>query len=199
MKRYLMLVFIVGLLALIGEARAATPIPTHTPKATPTPVPNVFLYSVKFLCGLQSTPANQFKPPVEPPVKPGNYATSVNVHNFRSVAVCLAKKAAIANSEGQTVLPASAFKSVTLPGDGAFEIDCADIVSFFPAGAGLPPFIEGFVEIQSRNQLSVTGVYTSQTCNPSPTTGGCASLGQLAIEVVPEQSFTAPKSNGACP
>jgi len=202
MKIYLMLVFvIVGFVALIGQAQAASPTPTPTKVAvpTPTPVPNVFLYSVKFLCGLQSVQSSQFKPPAEPQVKPGNYATSINVHNFHSSVACLAKKAAIAGPESVDITgQISAFRGFNLGPDAAFEIDCSDIVSLFPVGTGLPSFIEGFVEIQSRTQLSVTAVYTSQTCNTS-STGGCASLGQLGISVVPESFFTAPKTSAVCP
>lgn len=203
MKMYLMLVFvIVGLMAAIGQTQAATPSPTPIKTATPkpTPVPNVFLYSVKFLCGLQSVQSTQFKPPVEPEVKPGNYATSINVHNFLPLTACLAKKAVIAGPESQDVTSQiSPFRGFKLVPDGAFEVDCSDIVSLFPAGVALPPFIEGFVEIQSRTQLSVTGVYTTQTCNTSPTAGGCTSLGQLGIEVVPESFFSAPKTSAVCP
>ena len=202
MKMYLTLAFVicVGLAAPICQAQA-TPIPTpiRTAVPTPTPVTNVFLYSVKFLCGVQAVQSTQFKPPAEPPVKPGNYATSVNVHNFRPANACLAKKAAIAGPESQDVTGRiSAFRGFNLGPDGAVEIDCTDIVSLFPAGT-LPPFIEGFVEIQSRTQLNVTGVYTSQTCNTSPTAGGCTSFGQLGISVVPESFFIAPKTSPVCP
>jgi hypothetical protein len=209
MKKYLMLVFIIvgmivgmilGLLAPIGQVHAATPTPTMRPVPTPTPVQNVFLYSVKFLCGLQSIQSTQFKPPAEPAVKPGNYATSINVHNYHATNACLAKKAAIAGPESVDVRgQVSPFRGFTLGPDDAFEIDCADIVSLFPVGTALPSFIEGFVEIQSRTQLSVTGVYSTQTCNTSPTAGGCTSLGTLAISVVPEQFFAAPRTSTVCP
>ena len=36
------------------------------------------IYAVKFVCGKQA-PINSLTPPAEPPVKPGNYATKVNV------------------------------------------------------------------------------------------------------------------------
>ncbi|HEV3113385.1 MAG TPA: hypothetical protein VGY99_23105 [Candidatus Binataceae bacterium] len=201
MKKFLTLVFVIlGLVAAIGQAQSATPTATPIRTPAPTPVPNVWLYSVKFLCGLQSVQSNQFKPPAEPQVKPGNYATSINVHNFHSSSACLAKKAAIAGPESADITgQVSAFRGFKLGPDDAFEIDCSDIVSLFPAGVGLPPFIEGFVEIQSRSQLNVTAVYTTQTCNTSPTAGGCTSLGQLGISVVPESYFIAPKTSAVCP
>ena len=77
----------------------------------------------------------------------------------------------------------------------------------FPAGAAgatLPPFVKGFVEINSPVELSVTAVYTSQTCynpltkQPNPDASGkgiipiprfCTNLGELELEVVPQNHF----------
>jgi len=39
------------------------------------------VYSVKYVCGVQAALAN-LRLPSEPPVKPGNYATAINIHNF---------------------------------------------------------------------------------------------------------------------
>jgi hypothetical protein len=195
MKVYLpLLVLFAGLLAPIAPAQAASP------TATATPVPNVFLYSAKFVCGLQSVQSSQFTPPAEPPVKPGNYATTINVHNFHPLLACIAKKVVISHPESEDVNgEISPFRRFELGPDGAVEIDCSDVASFFP-NVKLGPFIEGFVEIQSRFQLNVTGVYTSQTCVASPTTGaGCASLGQLGIAVSPAQGFIAAKTSTVCP
>jgi hypothetical protein len=194
MKRYLILaLLVVGLAAPFGQAQAqaATPTPTPKPSATPTPVRRVFLYSVKFLCGLEPAPTN-LKPPQEPPVKPGNYATAINVHNFGLTTQCMAKKVTVAFPEFQPTQLISQFRVVKLPPDGSFEIDCTDIASFFPGG--LPSFVEGFVEIQSSAQLNVQAAYTS--CLPSSTAAGCASLGGL--EVVPEPFFSAISTTGLC-
>jgi len=59
------------------------------------------VYSVKFICGDQ--PANpNLHLPSEPPVKPGNYATAVNIHNFhQSQKAIILKRAVIANPENQ--------------------------------------------------------------------------------------------------
>ena len=131
-------------------------------------------------------------------MKPGNYATAVNVHNFRPSSVCVSKKAVVANPEFQAVPgPISPFRPFKLVPDGAFEIDCTDIVSLFPAGIALPPFVTGFVEIQSPVQLSVTGVYTSQTCHPSSTGAGCV-FGEVSLDVVPEPFYIAPATSNVC-
>jgi len=200
MKRYLITVLlVVGLAASVGQVQAATPSPTPTKKPipTPTPVRNAFFYSVKFLCGLEQ-PQPNLKPPQEPPVKPGNYATSINVHNFRNLNLCISKKAVIAPPELAPTQNIGPFRPFKLVPDGAFHIDCADILSLFPVGAGFPSFIEGFVEIQSTVQLNVQAVYTSQTCHTSATTGGCTSLGELSLDVVPEPSYFVPSTSRVC-
>ena len=104
------------------------------------------VYSVKFICGDQ--PANpNLHLPSEPPVKPGNYATAVNIHNFhQSQKAVILKRAVIANPENQPPGQISAFRQVALGPSQAFEIDCADIVTLFGSlPAPLPPFIKGFV------------------------------------------------------
>jgi|SRR5262249_20065515 len=164
----------VGAIAFLGQARA---------QVTP------FVYSVKFVCGLQIVPSIQFPAPREPTVKPGNYATAINVHNYHLKAITLRKKAVIARPE--SVLPRgpiSASVAETLGPNQALTVDCNEIVKLFPVGAApLPPFIDGFVEIVSPLQLSVAAVYTSQTCtNPA---NKCSVLGDLGLEVVPQSAF----------
>ena len=52
------------------------------------------VYSVKFICGDQ--PANpNLHLPSEPPVKPGNYATAVNIHNFHQSQKAIILKRAV--------------------------------------------------------------------------------------------------------
>jgi len=151
------------------------------------------VYSVKFVCGLQ-LPNPNLVPPSEPPVKPGNYATAVNVHNFHNgQTVTIAKKAVIANPEDQPPGAISPFRKVTLGPDQALEIDCPDIVSLLANPlVGLPPFIKGFVEVISPAPLSVTGVYTAQACEVTTAGAACQPSGPVSIDVVPEQAFTGP-------
>ena len=200
MKRYLILVLLV-VMATASRAQAQkspTPTPSRVPTPAPTPIQRVFLYSVKFVCGFEPPPTG-IHFPQEPPVKPGNYTTAVNVHNFSPSSICLAKKAVLAfpESSGQQLI--GRFQPFKLPSDGAFEIDCSDIVSLLRVPpSSLPSFIKGFVELQSRTQLNVQAVYTA--CNPSaPGQAGCAS--GIALEVVPEPSFNSPSTTppGICP
>ncbi len=174
MKKHLLIMVAAALvvIALVGQARA-----------------QLFVYSVKFVSGLQIVPSTQFPPPHEPTVKPGNYATAINVHNYHLKPVTLRKKAVIARPESVSPRgPISAIVGENLGPNQALTVDCNEIVKLFPAGtAPLPPFIDGFVEIVSPVQLSVAAVYTTQTCtNPA---NKCSILGDLAIEVVPQSAF----------
>jgi hypothetical protein len=148
------------------------------------------VYSVKFICGDQPNP--NLHAPSEPPVKPGNYATSINVHNYHldQTAAGITKTAVIANPENAPSLGliSAPPHTINLPPGRAFEIDCADIVSLFPSTVTLPQFIKGFVELRgSFPTLSVTAVYTAQ-----PTTPGTGPSGPVSIEVVPVQPFPGP-------
>lgn len=151
------------------------------------------VYSVKFICGDQSANPN-LQLPSEPPVKPGNYATAVNIHNFhQDQKAVILKRVAIANPENQPPGQVSRPRQVTLGPGQAFEIDCSDIVTLFgPLPAPLPPFIKGFVELRGLSNnpfptLSVTAVYTAQATTAAGTQGG-----PVSVEVVPVQPFGGP-------
>ena len=153
------------------------------------------VYSVKFICGNQS--ANpKLHAPSEPPVKPGNYATAINIHNYHlDRSAVIEKTAIIANPEDAPSLgPITPHpRIISLPPGRAFEIDCSDIVTLFGTTVPLPPFIKGFVELRAPPTvgnlplLSVTAVYTAQQ-----TIAGAAPSGPISIEVVPVQPFAGP-------
>ena len=145
---------------------------------------------MKFICGQQLPDPQSF----EPPVKPGNYATAVNVHNYHnSQQVPIRKKAVIALPEDQPPGQISQFVGLVLKPDQALEIDCEDIARLLTtAGTKLPPFIKGFVEVLSPQPLSVTGVYTAQGCNFSNPAVPPTCSGPVSVDVVPEQPFAGP-------
>ena len=149
------------------------------------------VYSVKFICGDQSADPNLHLPS-EPPVKPGNYATAVNIHNFhQDQKAVILKRAVIANPENQPPGLISRPRQVILGPDQAFEIDCSDIVTLF-GSLPAPLFIKGFVELRGQPPnpfptLSVTAVYTAQATTAAGTQGG-----PVSIEVVPVQPFGGP-------
>ena len=189
MKKYMTMAIAASILMMFrGEARAQTSFP---------------IYSVKFVCGLQTIQSSQFRPPAEPPVKPGNYATVINIHNFHNSPTAppltVLKKAVVSIPESQLPKPSPTSRIVKeqLAPDQAVDVDCNEIVrllSMTMPPPVLPSFITGFVEIQSVNgpPLSVTAVYTSQTCIFTPGTPPCSKLGELDLEVVPQQAFAGP-------
>jgi hypothetical protein len=155
------------------------------------------VYSVKFVCGEQPLSPIPL-PPSGPVVRPGYYATTINIHNYHlDQTASIQKTAVIAIPEPSP--PTTVIKSqvsntvfVTLPPGQAFEIDCNDIVNVLFKGTVFKvPFIEGFVELRPNSAtapfplLSVTAVYTSQQIS---TPEG----GPVSIEVVPVQPFAGP-------
>jgi hypothetical protein len=137
-------------------------------------------------------------------VKPGNYATAINVQNFHQFPVTFCKRAVLAPAErcyenhgGDTCLKAVVGKPVsfTLKSSQAVSIDCKDIVTLL--GGPVPAFIEGFVEISVvpqtnlslSNPISVTGVYTSLGCTLTPGANECPRVDGAGLDVVPQNSF----------
>jgi hypothetical protein len=152
------------------------------------------VYSVKFVCGEQPSPSPG--PPAGPVVRPGYYATTINIHNYhlnQDQTASIQKTAVIAIPEPPSPATIKSQVSntafVTLPPGQAFEIDCLDIFHLF--GKVPSPFIEGFVELRPTPTtaafplLSVTAVYTSQEI-------GTPVGGPVSIEVVPVQPFPGP-------
>jgi len=154
------------------------------------------IYSIKFTCGAQSGTSN---PPSEPPVKPGNYATSINIQNLQPISD-ITVRAVIANAPNQARGAISRPSDIRLQRSQAVEFGCSDIVGLFspPVTAS---FIEGFVNIDSEvrdipgtsrlPRLSVTAVYTAQAAaqasSVQATTAAVAQPGPVSIQVVPVQ------------
>ena len=170
-------------LVLMGLAGLMQPEPAA---AQPSPS---FIYTVKFVCGTQMPlPTNPF-PPVEPPVKPGNYATVINIENLTpnvSGVSVASWNASVAGGSG-----ASGPVSLTLGQLQTADVTCNEIAKL--ALTIVPhnrPFITGFVNLITQTQLAVTAVYTSQGCTfPGESGGGegrATCGGPTSIEVVPQ-------------
>lgn len=103
-------------------------------------------------------------------IKPGNYATAINIHNPSFVeTVTLYKRAVLSYAE--SVPPTGitqTFVSYSLLPGYAVEVDCEDIGTLL--GDALT-FNEGYVTIFSTGALDVVGVYSSEppvvTSSPS--------------------------------
>lgn len=132
-----------------------------------SPPKQEYVYSAKFVCGIvQDSSPNDLTAASEPPVKPGNYATAINIHNFRSAGVNLSVHEAVAMAvvDGSEVnRQVSAERFVTVSSGTAVEIDCSEILAVFDGSAVEGArFVKGFVQIQSPEQIEVAAVYTSQ-------------------------------------
>ncbi len=114
------------------------------------------VYPVKFVCGTQQ-PQVGTNPPAEPAVKPGNYATVINVESLVTDNL-VNVSASPAGGSPVDLPPLSALSQFTTK-----DITCADIEAAVKAPAGT--FITGFVNLTAqRNPIAVTAVYTSQGC-----------------------------------
>jgi hypothetical protein len=152
-------------LALIGSGilLLSTVRPGLAQTATLRPLP------VKFVCGRQA-PDFDFTAPAEPPVKPGNYATVINIENLTTGS----DGSSVPVSIGWTVsvpglTPAAGATITGLGGLATQDITCADIASALKSPNG---FISGYVNITpvppnvtTTPELAVTAVYTAQGCN----------------------------------
>ena len=168
---------IVSWWALPAQAAPAAA-PAEAPAAAPaqqsaTQGVYLFNYSVKFVCGVQRQDAAAG----EPPVKPGNYATEINIHNYQYREQRIFKKllplvgvdasgAAIYVQEPKTAVPVK-LDTVILPPDGATMDDCNRIWKLQGATAAPNmPVTIGHLVILSRVDLDIDAVYTAQAIEP---------------------------------
>lgn len=118
-----------------------------------------FEYAVKFVCGVPTIEAQREA------VKPGNYATAINIHNPNpnpaAPPVIFGKKAVQAFPQGMPPRPPSNIVSEQLRPDFALEVDCQNISDLL-GGPPPPAFMKGFVVIFSPSELDVVSVYTAE-------------------------------------
>jgi hypothetical protein len=123
-----------------------------------------FSYAVKFICGIQSDCACDCAP-----VRPGNYATEINIYNhtdkqatIRKHVVPVVLAGAPAGREPR-VVPRRAEDRIVLPPHSATMDDCCRIAELLLGAPpqGSTPLTVGFLEIVSPIELSITAVYTA--------------------------------------
>ena len=124
----------------------------------------MFIYSVKFVCGIQNPPPASA--PQCTPVRQGAYATEINIHNFQPQKEAVIEKRAmvlihndVPDGREPKFVKARPFDQITLPPDSATMDDCcglADKLQFNAAHLNI-----GFLEIVSTVELNVTAVYTA--------------------------------------
>ena len=186
----------IAVVGMVVAVLAAGALVHQTAQASPeaqgvVPLPYYWSYATKFVCGYQPTVSPTGGTPAvgEPPVKPGNYATEINIHNpyYRlpepnPQQMPIYKKLVILVNNGQPVgrepevahpfpLPDAAgathmFETVKLGPDDATMDDCNAIWRMMGVQMGpTMPLTIGFLVILSPLELDVDAVYTAEVPN----------------------------------
>jgi len=129
----------------------------------------VWSYAAKFVCGYQRPAAAGQTVPGEPVVKPGNYATEINIHNPAYKQVPLRKKFLVLVNGQQVVREpqqVGPIKTMTMPlgPDFATMDDCNNLWALTYPSVTLPspmPVFIGYLVILSPLELDVDAVYTA--------------------------------------
>jgi hypothetical protein len=142
--------------------------------------PELLVYAAKFVCGVfDPEHISDREPGIEGPVRPGSYATAINVHNPNPRRKIAIRKKALLLHEGsdprkpifprrpEEVAEPRPPHELGLPPDGGFEIDCPDIREVLLTtpdrpGPKAPEFVKGMVVIETRptDPVDVVAVYT---------------------------------------
>ncbi len=156
---------VLGLVMLVVVAA-----PQWRAAASPAAQPaGYYSFSVKFVCGKQGN----FEPQVAS-VRPGFYATEINIHNYNNREVSIRKyftplviyEDAIGREPRYSEIRAR--DGIVLPPRTATMDDCQRITELL----GLPAdaHVIGFMELESTHDLSVDAVYTVQGFGNTPDT-----------------------------
>ena len=165
-----------GVLALISAgslflARPSGAQPAKPGAASPAQpaVTTQIEYAAKFVCGIPGSEAQREA------VKPGNYATAINIHNSNQLTttapINFTKHAILALPEGQNPIPPSRAVSESFPSDFAMEVDCQNIRDILGPIAPPPPaFIKGVLVLLTPPPaaLDVIGVYSAEAPPKAP-------------------------------
>ena len=141
-----------------------------------------WVYGVKFLCGEQGEDCGTCAP-----VRPGRYATEINIHNGHDREVPVAKRvlplvlAGAVRAREPLVTGPTAADRIVLPPHGATMDDCCRLLELLLGGrpAGPTPLTIGILEIASPVELNVTAVYT--------VTGPGGHATSMDVRVIPAQ------------
>jgi hypothetical protein len=122
-----------------------------------------FSYPVKFICGIEADQECRCGP-----VRPGHYATEINIYNFNSREVGIEKRivplvlAGAVRGRESSVARTAAVDKIVLPPHAATMDDCCRIAELLLGGPPSQPqtLTLGFLEIVSPVELQVTAVYT---------------------------------------
>jgi hypothetical protein len=173
---------------------SATPVPNQQPAATasavspggplPPAIPPLQFngcsagarYAIKFVCGYRQATSNG-----EPPVKPGNYATAINIHNFNDANACGMARPALSYRPGDTPAAAINWQSLSLARVSDLELDC----NYLWKVTGTKPgsFLMGMLDLGLGQNLPVAVVYTASITDKMDITGSGAGI-SIDVEYV---------------
>jgi len=126
---------------------------------------SVYTYSVKFVCGIQKD-----DPEGCLTVRPGAYATDINIHNFKDSETQIEKFILpvvlfgnVVGREPKFTGPLREPEKILLPPNTATMDDCCRISELLLGHPPLSPspLTIGFLVIVSSQELNVTAVYTA--------------------------------------
>ena len=147
--------------AVVARKRVQITVPACKPEV-------LYSYSVKFVCGEQKEDPSGGR--CAPGVRPGLYATEINIHNYHDEEVAFIEKFVlplvfVGEQQGREpdIVRAKAKDRIDLPPNSATMDDCCRIGELLfgsAAPAGLPVTI-GLLELVSTIELHVTAVYTA--------------------------------------
>jgi von Willebrand factor type A domain/Trypsin-like peptidase domain len=131
----------------------------------------LYLYSVKFICGEQNDDCCGCTP-----VLPGRYSTEINIHNYHAKDVPVRTRAMPLVLAGTAIGDDSTFKATTtsqltrLAAHTARMEDCCRMqqLLFGAHATGRTPLTIGILEIVSTVDLAVTAVYTASGSEGGP-------------------------------
>jgi hypothetical protein len=181
-----------------------TPTETVIPTATTTPGPitrgRFWSFAVKFVCGEASVSSTSSG---EPSLRPGSYATEINIHNpnyrgpvsvFKK-AVLLVDKGAPVGRAPATAAPGTFGTPIQLENDGATMDDCTSIWELANPGTTRPspmPLTVGYLVLLSPRDLDVVSVTTAAPTAAGQTPGAVA-LDRLVVQgkrvTIPSSAF----------
>ncbi len=134
-----------------------------------------WVYAAPFVCGFQGPITTGG----EPVVKPGNYATEIDVHNPHYSQVSVRKKFILLVDNGAVLgrepnqRPPLVFDGIDLGPDNATMDDCVRIWTLTHPGIVPPtplPLNKGYVVFLSKEELDVDVIYTAIVPGNSATT-----------------------------
>lgn len=149
-----------------------------------------FVYPAKFVCGSIDGPDegvdSHLRPAAEePPVKPSNYATTINIVNPTDEDIEIVAQGSIAVGDGFGGR-VSAEQGFVLEPRQSMKLSCRDIVELFDDDVAGAQFLDGFVTIRTQREIAVSGVYTAKTVEQRETGAGAG----VSVDVVTVEPLT---------